>query len=134
MQDAGQLYILYLTAFVVMGLGAVFIPARNASIPNMVPEEHLLTANALIQATELVSLIVGASLATLVIGLTSTTTAFVVDSITFLVSALFLVAARIPAGQTLGGCLRARRRVSQVLGGLYRRRALHRQQQSTCCN
>jgi predicted MFS family arabinose efflux permease len=62
----------------------------------MVPEDHLLTANALIQATELVSLIAGASLATLVIGLTSTSTAFVVDSATFVVSALFLLAARIP--------------------------------------
>ena len=94
--EPGQLYILYLTAFVVVGLGAVYIPARNASIPNMVPEEHLLTANALIQATELVSLIAGASLATLVIALTSTSTAFVIDSMTFMVSALFLVAARIP--------------------------------------
>jgi MFS family permease len=98
-QESGQLYVLYLTAFVVMGLGAVFVPARNASIPNLVPEEHLLTANALIQATELVSLILGSSLATLVIGLSSTTTAFVVDSITFLVSGLFLLAARIPQGQ-----------------------------------
>ncbi|MGD2205571.1 MAG: MFS transporter [Anaerolineae bacterium] len=98
-QDAGHLYILYLTAFVVMGLGAVFVPARNASIPNMVPEEHLLTANALVQATELVSLILGSSLATLVISLASTNAAFVVDSITFLVSALFLVTAHIPQGQ-----------------------------------
>jgi len=97
--ESGQLYILYLTAFTVMGLGAVFIPARNASIPNMVPEEHLLTANALIQATELISLIVGASLATLIIGLTSTSTAFIVDSISFGISALFLVAAHIPRGR-----------------------------------
>jgi DHA3 family macrolide efflux protein-like MFS transporter len=102
-QKPGHLYILYLTAFAVMGLAAVYIPARNASIPNMVPEEHLLTANALIQATELVSLIAGASLATLVISLTSTTTAFVVDSLTFLVSALFLVGARIPRGHFLAG-------------------------------
>jgi DHA3 family macrolide efflux protein-like MFS transporter len=94
----GHLYILYLTAFAVMGLGAVYIPARNASIPNMVPEEHLLTANALIQATELVSLIVGASLATLIISLTSTSMAFIVDSLTFVLSALFLLAARIPRG------------------------------------
>jgi len=98
-QDPGQLYILYLAAFLVMGLGAVFIPARNASIPNMVPEDHLLTANALIQATELVSLIAGASLATLVISLSSTSTAFAVDSVTFLVSGLLLLAARIPRGQ-----------------------------------
>jgi MFS family permease len=102
-QDAGQLYILYLTAFVVMGLGAVFVPARNASIPNLVPEEHLLTANALVQATELVSLILGSSLATLVIGLASTNTAFVIDSLTFVVSALLLVAARIPQGKPAYG-------------------------------
>jgi MFS family permease len=98
-QHSGHLYILYISAFMVMALGAMFIPARNASIPNMVPEEHLLTANALIQATELVSLIAGASLATLVISLTSTSAAFVVDSFTFLLSALFLVAARIPQGK-----------------------------------
>lgn len=97
--ESGHLPILYLTAFLVMGLGAVYIPARNASIPNMVPEAHLLTANALIQATELVSLIVGASLATVVIGLTSVRTAFVIDSGTFILSALFLVAARIPRGK-----------------------------------
>jgi len=99
-RTSGQLYILYLTAFGIMALGAMFVPARNASVPNMVPEEHLLTANALIQATELVSLIAGASLATLVISLTSTHAAFVVDSVTFGVSALFLVAANIPQGTT----------------------------------
>jgi MFS family permease len=99
-RTAGHLYILYLSAFLVMALGAMFIPARNASIPNMVPEEHLLTANALIQATELVSLIAGASLATLVISLTSTSMAFVVDAGTFLLSALFLVAATIPQGES----------------------------------
>jgi MFS family permease len=97
-RESSQLYILYLTAFAIMALGAMFVPARNASVPNMVPEEHLLTANALIQATELVSLIAGASLATLVIGLTSTYAAFIVDSATFGLSALFLVAAHIPQG------------------------------------
>lgn len=102
-QKPGHLYILYLTAFVVMGLGAMYVPARNASLPNMVPEKHLLTANALIQATELVSLIAGASLATLVISLTSTSTAFVVDSFTFLLSGVFLLAANIPQGKSDSG-------------------------------
>lgn len=93
---AGHLYILYIAAFLLTSIGAMFLAARNASIPNIVPEEHLLTANALIQATELVSLIVGASLATLVISLTSIYTAFVVDSVSFVLSALLLAAATIP--------------------------------------
>jgi MFS family permease len=88
--SSGRLYILYIAALLLTSIGAMFVAARNASIPNIVPEEHLLTANALIQATELVSLIVGASLATLVISLTSTYTAFVVDSASFVVSALLV--------------------------------------------
>jgi MFS family permease len=101
-QRPGQLYILYIAAFALMGLGALFIPARNASIPNMVPEEHLLTANALVQATELVSLIVGAFLASLVISLTSVYTAFIVDSATFTLSGILLFWARIPNPKRLG--------------------------------
>lgn len=95
-QKPGHLYILYITAFGVMAFGALYIPARNASIPNMVPEEHLLTANALIQATELASLIVGAFLASLIISLTSVYTAFIVDSVTFLISGVLLIWAHIP--------------------------------------
>lgn len=95
-QRPGQLYILYITAFALMGLGALYIPARNASIPNMVPEEHLLTANALVQATELLSLIVGAFLASLIISLTSVYTAFVVDSVALFVAGVLLIWARIP--------------------------------------
>jgi DHA3 family macrolide efflux protein-like MFS transporter len=111
-REPGQLYILYLSAFFVMGLSAVYIPARNASIPNMVPEEDLLTANALVQATELVSLIAGASLATLVISLTSTYTAFIVDSLTFVASAIFLLTAQIPQGRVF--------RASSAPGGEFR--------------
>ncbi len=92
----GHLYILYLSAFAIQAFGAMFVAARNASIPNMVRDDELLTANALIQSTDLVSLIVGASMATLIIGLTSTTTAFIIDAATFGLSALLLVAARIP--------------------------------------
>jgi MFS family permease len=92
-----QLYILYLSAFAVQGFGAMFVPARNASIPNMVRDDQLLTANALIQATDLVSLIVGAALATLVIGLWTTAAAFVMDSASFVLSAMLIFAARIPS-------------------------------------
>jgi len=96
---ADQLYILYIAAFAINAFGAAFAPARNASIPNMVKEEQLLTANALIQATDLASLIVGASLATLVIGLFSTSAAFIVDSASFVLSALLIFTAQIPSAE-----------------------------------
>ena len=92
----GHLYILYVSAFALQAFGAMFVAARNASIPNMVTEEQLLTANALIQATDLVSLIVGAALATLVISLTSTSSAFAVDAASFGLSALLLTTVHIP--------------------------------------
>ncbi len=101
-QKPGQLYILYITAFLLMSFGALYVPARNASIPNMVPEGHLLTANALVQATELVSLIVGAFLASLVISLTSVYTAFVIDSATFLLSGILLFWTHIPNAKRSG--------------------------------
>jgi MFS transporter, DHA3 family, macrolide efflux protein len=91
-----QLYLLYICAFLLTAFGSMFLSARNASIPNMVSEDDLLTANALIQATELVSLIVGALLASLIIGLTSPAMAFVVDSASFVLSALLLMTTRIP--------------------------------------
>jgi len=95
-QSPDQMYILYICAFLLTTFGALFLTARNASIPNMVPEEDLLTANALIQATELLSLIVGALLASLLIGLLSASAAFIVDSASFVLSALLLMTAHIP--------------------------------------
>lgn len=95
-QGSDHLYILYISAFLLTTFGSLFLTARNASIPNMVAEEDLLTANALIQATELVSLIVGALLASLIIGLTSANIAFLVDSGSFILSALLLAMAHIP--------------------------------------
>lgn len=93
---AGHLYILYIAAFLLTAVGGVFVAARNATLPNIVSEENLLTANALIQATELVSLILGASLATLVISLTSSATAFIVDSASFLLSGVLVALVTFP--------------------------------------
>jgi DHA3 family macrolide efflux protein-like MFS transporter len=95
-QRPDQLYILYIVAFLSTAVGAFFVPARNASIPNLVPEQQLLTANALIQATDVLSLVAGSSLASLVIAWTGTATGFVTDAATFLLSALFLLFVTLP--------------------------------------
>jgi len=95
-QRADQLYILYLAIFTMSTVGAFFYPARNAVIPNIVPEEMLLTANALIQSSQLLALIFGISAAGLAVGWLGTSFAFAFDAVTFGVSAMAILTMSIP--------------------------------------
>ena len=79
-----------------MMLGAVFVPARSAALPNITTPRELLTANALSGATWSVLLAVGAALggfATEGLGIRAV---FVLDSLSYLVSAAFVAGVRIP--------------------------------------
>ncbi len=93
---ADQLYILYIVSFVMVTVGLFFNPARNAVIPNIVSGEILLTANALIQASQIIAVILGASIAGLLIGWLGPDFAFVFDSFSFAVSAVTIVIMNIP--------------------------------------
>lgn len=95
-QRADQLYILYVVSFVMVTVGLFFNPARNAVIPNIVSGEILLTANALIQASQIIAVILGASIAGLVIGWLGPAFAFVFDSFSFAVSAFTIAIMNIP--------------------------------------
>src|SRR3954451_9697808 len=67
--DAGSLWLLYVLAFAQSAVGAFFAPARGAILPRIVPRAGLLAANSLAQATRVVSGVVGAALAGLIVGL-----------------------------------------------------------------
>ena len=95
-QRADQLYILYIVSFVMVTVGLFFNPARNAVIPNIVSGEILLTANALIQASQIIAVILGASIAGLIIGWLGPDFAFVFDSFSFAVSAATIAIMNIP--------------------------------------
>jgi DHA3 family macrolide efflux protein-like MFS transporter len=95
-QRADQLYIFYIVAFVMATVGLFFNPARNAVIPNIVSDEILLTANALMQANQIIAVILGASIAGLVIGWLGPAFAFVFDSFSFAVSAAAIATMTIP--------------------------------------
>ncbi|MBC7250676.1 MAG: MFS transporter [Anaerolineae bacterium] len=95
-QHASQLYILYLAIFVMATVGALYYPARNAVIPNIVPDEMLLTANALIQSSQLIALIFGVSAAGLIVGWLGTSFAFAFDAVTFGLSAAAILTMSIP--------------------------------------
>ena len=91
--DVPLLYVLLMAQVVI---GAVFQPAKSASIPNITTTRELLTANAVMSATWSTMLAVGAALGGLATEALGTTAVFWIDSATYLVSAVFIVATRIP--------------------------------------
>ena len=57
--SADELWLLFILAFVQASVGTFFTPARGAVLPKVVPQEGLLAANSIAQATRVVSGIVG---------------------------------------------------------------------------
>jgi MFS family permease len=94
--ETSDLWLLYLLAAAQVTVGAFFIPARSASIPNITSDHELLTANALLSATWSVLLAIGAALGGFATQWLGPHTVFVIDSATYLVSAWFIFRTVIP--------------------------------------
>ncbi len=107
-RTTGQLWILYVAAAGLAIVGSFFYPARNAAIPNLVPGGMLLAANGLIQGSYILALIVGPTLAGVIVELGGMTSAIIFDSLTFVVSAVTILLLRIPPLSN-GGILAAGR-------------------------
>ena len=90
-----QIWILYLAAGGLALVGVSFYPARNASLPKIVPEDSLVTANGLIQGSTVIALVVGPAIAGVAVELWLPS-AILIDSGTFLVSAILIAAMTIP--------------------------------------
>ena len=88
--------LLYALAMAQMMIGAIFIPARSASIPNVVSARNLVTANALLAATWSTLLALGAAVGGFAADLLGLQAVFIVDSLSYCVSAAFLLRATIP--------------------------------------
>lgn len=91
-----QLWILYLAAAGLAMVGVCFYPARNASIPNLVPPGLLLAANGMIQGSYIVALILGPVIAGAAVELWAPL-AILVESVTFFISAIAIGVMRFPA-------------------------------------
>ncbi len=90
-----QIWILYLAAAALALVGVSFHPARNASLPKIVPKESLVTANGLIQGSTIVALVVGPAVAGVAVDIWLPS-AILFDSATFLLSALAIGLMKIP--------------------------------------
>ncbi len=88
--DAGDLPLFYLLTITQFALSALFTPARGALLANVVRSEDLVAANALDSLTWSTMLALGAFLGGVVAALFGAETAFVVDGLSFGLSALVI--------------------------------------------
>ncbi|MGB8956710.1 MAG: MFS transporter [Tumebacillaceae bacterium] len=80
----------YLGALVAGSLQAFFDPARTAVVANIVEKEHLVSANSLTQVTRNTLRVLGPMIGTGLFALIGATLAFILDAVSFLISAWLL--------------------------------------------
>src|SRR5450755_658525 len=102
-------------------LVAFFEPARNAVIPNIVQPEDVVVANTLSSTTWSVNLMIGATLGGIVAALLGRDAVFLLNALSFVVSAALIWRMRFPEPHAEGGLpFRARELVdfSPILAGI----------------
>ena len=95
-RDAGDIWLLYSLSSLQLIISAVFIPARSASLPNITSARELLVANTLSAATWSTLLAVGAAAGGLVTEWLGIRAVFLLDSLSYIVSAYFIFRTVIP--------------------------------------
>ena len=94
---ADQLWILYVLTVAQLALSTFFEPAKTAAIPSIVSDRELVTANALSSVTWSVMLTLGAAVGGLITGWFGTDAAFILDALTYLLSAVLILGIRLPS-------------------------------------
>lgn len=89
-----MVWLLYVLLFLETVMWALFEPARSAVVPNITSKEELLSANALTAATWSFNFAVGSALGGFVAALASRNTVFVLNSLSFVLSAILITRMR----------------------------------------
>ncbi len=93
---ADQLWLVYVLTVLQLALSTFFEPAKTAAIPSIVSDRELVSANAISSVTWSVMLTLGAAIGGLVTDLFGTDVAFVLDALTYLLSAALIAGVRVP--------------------------------------
>jgi MFS family permease len=88
---------LYAVAFVLGLFGALFLPSAQASLPNVVPEDRLVAANALVTTTFHLAVMAGPVLGAVLVSRLGIAPAFAINAASFAISALLIQGLRLPA-------------------------------------
>ncbi len=117
-REPEQAWLVYVLTAIQSASQGFYFPAWNAILPDITSPAELSVANALSAATWSVMLAFGAALGGLVSGVVGVYPAFIIDAVTFLLSALILL--RMPYGSSLeaGGDQSILAGIRQYLEGL----------------
>jgi MFS family permease len=86
-----KIWILYLIGFLQGSVATFFEPARMALLPNLIPSQGLLAANSITQTSQTIFFMLGNAAAGVLVGTLSTARpVFIIDAITFFVSAMLV--------------------------------------------
>ena len=99
-RDENDVWLLYTLTTFLFAVSGFFSPARSAILPDVTSARELGTANTLGAATWSVMLAVGAAIGGLTTGFFGSQTAFVIDALTFFLSAAFLFKLKLPGSQS----------------------------------
>ena len=91
-----QMWLIYVLTVLQLAFSAFFEPAKTAAIPSIVSDRELLSANAIASVTWSVMLTLGAALGGFVAGWFGTDAAFILDSVSFIASALLIASVTFP--------------------------------------
>jgi MFS family permease len=91
-----HVWLVYVLTVLQLGISSFFEPARSAAIPSIVRERELVTANAVSSVTWSAMLTLGAAFGGPVTAWFGTDAAFVIDSLTYVLSALLIASVRLP--------------------------------------
>ncbi len=89
-RSASMVWLVYPLLLAETTMAAFFEPARSAVIPNIAASEEVLVANTLSSATWSVNLLIGASVGGVVAAFLGREAAFVLNALSFLISALLI--------------------------------------------
>jgi MFS family permease len=83
-------------AFLISSGAALFNPARDASVPHLVPEGSLLSANALVQTSSFAAMLLGPLFAGAILSITVLPNLFYFDALAFVASLWTIYLLRLP--------------------------------------
>lgn len=104
-RDPGDIWFFYLLTVLQFSLSALFTPARGAVLANVVRPGELVAANALDSLTWSTMLALGAFLGGVVAAFFGVEAAFIADSLSFLLSGVFIFRIVLPSAPSSGAAI-----------------------------